>query len=89
MVTEYDGYVKHFKVKDEETDKIIDVGIEAAKVTDTKEIEFGSGFNIIEDKDKVTVTANFMPADTEVVKVVVATTPPESTEPKTLYLLVD
>lgn len=85
----YDGYVKHFKVKDEETEEIIDVGIEASKIADSKEIEFGSGFNVTETNEKVIVTADFMPSDTEVIKVVVSETAPTQPVAKTLYLLVD
>jgi len=88
MAIEYDGYVKHFKVKDEDGD-VVDVGIEASKIADSKEIEFGSGFNVTEGSDKVTVTADFMPADTEVIKVVVSETAPTQPVAKTLYLLVD
>lgn len=88
MATEYNGYVKQFTVKNEDGD-VVDVGIEASKITDSKEIEFGSGFNVIETNEKVTVTADFMPSDTEVIKVVVSETAPTETVAKTLYLLVD
>lgn len=84
----YDGYVKHFQVKDE-TGDIKDVGIEASKIADSKEIEFGSGFNVTETNEKVIVTADFMPSDTEVIKVVVSETAPTQPVAKTLYLLVD
>ncbi|CAJ0610734.1 unnamed protein product [Cylicocyclus nassatus] len=38
-------------VKNEDGD-VVDVGIEASKIADSKEIEFGSGFNVIEDERK-------------------------------------
>lgn len=88
MAIDYEDYVKHFTVKNEDGD-VVDVGIEASKIADSKEIEFGSGFNVIEGEDKVTVTADFMPSDTEVIKVVVSETAPTETIAKTLYLLVD
>ena len=88
MAIVYEDYVKHFTVKNEDGD-VVDVGIEASKIADSKEIEFGSGFNVTEGSDKVTVTADFMPSDTEVLKVVVSETAPSEIVAKTLYLLVD
>lgn len=82
-------YVKKFKVASAEATEGEEVLIEAAKVTDTKEIEFGSGFNVTETDDKVSVTANFIPADTDLAGVVVTESAPSTPAEKTLYLFVE
>lgn len=85
------NYVSKFNVYNSETGAPEEVEIEASKVTDTKEIEFGAGFNVDDttDPDKIKITANFIPADTDLVGVVVTEQAPTTVAAKTLYLLVE
>jgi len=63
--------------------------IEGGGIIEPKELEFGAGFNVTEEDDKVMVTANFIPADTDLLGVVVTENAPASPAAKTLYLFVE